>query len=301
MTKRLFMAMAVMAMAMMTACERADGEKDVTVEVDADEWKEEKKFTFTIKGDFQNPEFSGGNKVMRKAAGNQYMTADGTEMTDLWVVDVVGGEIKQMLHQVPADEAWGSPTMSLTLGTHHVMFLASRGQGAAYADGVVTWTKPLDTFYLDYEVTVVKTSNGNRAVTLNRCATKMQLAVEDAIPSGTTSVTIAPEHWFNGWNMLTGEPVTATDYSVQFAISEGMWGRAGLNLTAWSLSAADEWTTDVTVTSKAGETTNASVTIPDAPFVANRATIYRGNLYSNTEAPSVSLKAEWLANYEGVY
>lgn len=279
----------------LVACQKIDDAFDVN---GGGNFEPSKQFTFTVKGDFLNPTFS---------RANAYMTADGVEMTDLWVVDVVTvpGEsspvIKQMLHQSSTDAEWGSPKMSLTLGTHHVMFLASRGQGAAYADGVVTWTKPLDTFYLDYEVTVVKTSNGNRAVTLNRCATKMQLAVEDAIPTGTTSVTIAPEHWFSGWNMLTGEPVTATDYSVQFSISEGMWGRTGLNLTAWSLSAADEWTTDVTVTSKAGETTNASVTIPDAPFLANRATTYTGKLFSDNSASTVSLATSWLTSYEGVY
>lgn len=286
--KKLFIAF--FALATLCGCQQIPDSDDAQLGIL--DTKDTKHFTFTVKGDFLNPTFS---------RANAYMTADGVEMTDLWVVDVVGGEIKQMLHQSSTDADWGSPKMSLTLGTHHIMFLASRGQGAAYQDGVVTWTKPLDTFYLDYEVTVVKTSNGNRAVTLNRCATKMQLAVEDAIPTGTTSVTIAPEHWFNGWNMLTGEPVTATDYSVQFAISEGMWGRTGLNLTAWSLSSDDEWTTDVTITSKAGEITNASVTIPDAPFLANRATTYTGKLFSDNSASTVSLATSWLTSYEGVY
>lgn len=75
---------------------------------------ESRKFTFTVKGDFLSPEFREGGP--RKA--NAYMTADGVEMTDLWVVDVVGGDIRQSLHQVSTDADWGAPTMSLSLISH---------------------------------------------------------------------------------------------------------------------------------------------------------------------------------------
>lgn len=257
-----------------------------------------KKFTFTVKGDFCNPSFVDDSGRMTR--GNQYMTADGVEMTDLWVVDVKDGTIRQSMHQSNTDGDWGAPTMSLTLGTHHIYFLASRGQSPMYSDGVVTWSKPLDTFYLDYDVTVANTSNGNRAVTLERVATKFQVVVEDAIPNGTTAISLKPTKWSTGWNMLTASPVDGA-YTGIFALSSSQWGANGLELNMWSLSGPDEWTTDIAITSKAGDTTNAEVTITDAPLKANRVTRFSGALYSTSGSSSVTLSSSWLPMYEGVF
>lgn len=251
-----------------------------------------KKFTFTVKGDFQNPEFT---------RANQYMTADGVELTDMWVVDYKDGAIKQEMHQGKDDADWGSPSMSLTLGTHHILFLASRGTNPTYNNGVVTWSRMNDTFYLDYEVTVVKTSNGNRAVTLNRCATKFALVIEDAIAQGTTSVTISPETWFTGWNMLSGVPVASSEYVAQYDLPQSWIGSKGATLNMWGLSAGEEWQTNISIVSKAGEVTNAEALIEAAPLKANRTTKYSGSLYSNATNSSVSLNATWLTQYEGVY
>lgn len=286
-----------------------------------------KKFCFTVKGDFGNAAFVGGGDAVapvdteqdglrvgvvyeptsewgdsnRMTRANQYMTADGVELAEMWVVDYKDGAIQQSLHQTASDADWGAPTMSLTLGTHHVLFLASRGTGAAYQDGVVTWSRMNDTFYTDYEVTVAKTSNGNRAVTLNRVATKFALVIEDAIPSGTTSVTFAPETWYSGWNMLTGEAVAADGYVARYDLPSSWWGGMGSTLNMWGLSGADEWQTDVAIESRAGETVNASAVIAGAPMKANRVTRYSGKLFSNDAASSVSLATEWLTAYEGVY
>lgn len=297
--------------ALLTACYSAP-----TDEMAPDESLQQastKQFTFTIKGDFTNPEFATGNDEgiplgngtdsdnSSKAQTRAYMQADGVEMTDLWVIDYKDGEIVQMQHQQPTDTDWGAPTMTLTLGTHHVLFLASRGTEPVYADGKVTWTKPLDTFYTDYEVVVVKTSNGNRAVTLDRVATKMQLYVNDAIAPGTTSISFTPTVWYNGWDMISGTPIAATDYRVSWSMPSSTIGVAGINFTAWALSAKDEWHTDVLVQSHTASGTNAEVTIPDVPLKANRATIYRGNLYTTSSSSSVSLNSTWQQQYEGVY
>lgn len=274
-----------------------------------------KKFSFTIKGDFVNDVFAEDEEehagelglhnrytdcpMFAPSRANQYMTADGVEMTDLWVVDVVSGEIVQTLHQQPADDDWGAPQMSLTLGTHHIKFLASRGAEPTFSDGSVSWSRPLDTFFADYEVTVVKTSNGNRAVTLDRVAAKLQLFIDDAIPTGTTTFTTDAATWFCGWDMVKGEPI-ASPYSREFSVPSSWIGQEGASLTLWSLSGADEWTTNVQLTSKAGETQNASATIT-SPMKANRATVMHGNLYSANSSTSVSLNDEWLLQYEGVY
>ena len=116
--------------------------------------KSSKNFTFTVKGDF-------GAATFRRS----YLTADGKDMTDLWVFDYMDGVCVQTVHQTADDADWGAPKMSLSYGSHHVYFLASRGEGATVdADGhTITWTGPRDTFWKDYEVEVVSTSNGNRA------------------------------------------------------------------------------------------------------------------------------------------
>lgn len=265
--------------------------------------KQEKNFTFTVKADFLNPEFT---------RANTYMQADGVEMTDLWVIDAVatvpgdlssGLTIRQTIHQTPTDQDWGAPSMPLTLGTHHVLFLASRGQGAQYNNGIVTWTKPLDTFFLDYEVTVVKTSNGNRAVTLNRIATRLQLSVEDAIPSGTSTISLSPGKWYNGFNMLTAQPIQAENYSLPFSISSSQWNRTGLLLSMWGLSPSVEWTTNITINATVPDASASGSTalITDAPFLPNRTSKYTGNLFSTASASSVSLSTAWLQAYEDVY
>lgn len=253
-----------------------------------------RKFNFSVKGAF-------AQDVAPMTRANDYMIADGVEMTDLWIVDYAGGSIRQEVHQIKTDDDFGQPSLNLTLGTHHVLFLASRGAEPSYKDGVVKWSKPLDTFYCDYEVTVVKTSNGNRAVTLDRVASKLVLNIEDAMPQGTTSIRMIPSVWYDGWDMISGKPVAAADYEQTFSIPSSMPGKAGSSFSSWSLSGADEWTSDITYTSYAGDVVNASVSLNDAPFVANRATIYNGSMYSNTSAAAIQLNSSWLTSYEGVY
>ena len=68
-----------------------------------------KKFTFTVKGDFGSPTFTRG-----------YLSADGAELTNLWVFDYVDGECVQKLVQEASDENLGQPKMLLTLGSHHI-------------------------------------------------------------------------------------------------------------------------------------------------------------------------------------
>lgn len=294
----------------LTACEKVNLDEIINQggsdDVQTEQSEYVKRFTFTVKGDFTNPEFAGGEDEGSAPANgpkraNSYMTADGSEMTDLWVIDYKDGEIKQQLHQSASDEDWGKPQMSLTLGEHHVLFLASRGTEPQYQNGVVSWTKPLDTFYTDYEVTVVKTSNGNRAVTLDRVATKVMLVVEDMIPQGTTAMVMNPSLWFTGYDMLNGQPVATTEYELSLTLPSTWQGTSGKSFTAWSLSSKEEWTTTLHYTSMAGSTKNGEITIPNAPFKANRTTTYRGKFYSDITESSVTLNSEWEPEYEGVY
>ena len=157
--KRLFIM--ALAVATLTACEKEiiTEEEDETVS-DGSAIEKTKKFTFTVKGDFTDE---------WKPVTRGYLSADGKDMTDLWVMDYVGGQLVQQIHQSDnTAEDFGRPVMNLSYGTHHVYFVASRGSSPVLntTDGTITWSSVRDTFWKDYEVSVVSTSNGNRAVTL---------------------------------------------------------------------------------------------------------------------------------------
>ena len=67
-------------------------------------------------------------------------------------------------------------------------------------------SRPSDTFYKDYEVNVVSTSNGNRAVTLDRVATKLKLTVTDEVKAECAEVAVEPVAWYYGWDYVNGAP-----------------------------------------------------------------------------------------------
>ena len=310
MKKTSVMVMAALAL-LLSSCEKAvfndvvDGGGGETTA------KETKNFTFTIKGDFGGATFSEGLDVNNEqgngeqaarpfGSGNEttaYLQADGKDMTDLWVFDYVGGECVQQVHQVATDADFGKPQMSLAYGEHHVYFVASRGEGASVdADGhAITWSSVRDTFWKDYEVTVVSTSNGNRAVTLDRVVTKLKITPTDAIPAGCASIEVTPDRWYYGIDYVSGAPVSAQKKATTVTVPASYVGTTGqASVAMYSISAASEWVTNVSVQAKDGNgAVIGNAIINGAPFRANRATEYSGTLFGSGGLVDVSLAAEW--------
>ena len=227
-------------------------------------------------------------------------------MTDLWVFDFVGDDCVQSLHQTTSDEAWGQPQMSLALGTHHIYFVASRGVSPVVnaTDKTIVWSSVRDTYWKDYEVTVVNTSNGNRAVTLDRVVAKLKLTINDEIPTGTSTLTCTPASWHYGMNYTTGAPIAATsDQPITISIPSSYIGTTGqLSVSFFTVSGADEWTTNVGVAIKDGNsTTLGSAVIANAPLKRNRSTEYSGSLFSSGGAVAVSVDGDWLSPHVGTW
>ena len=286
-----------MAAAMMCGCEKelvigdeATGNPDVSVAT--------KKFTFTVKGDFGNAVFVDGTR------GVKYLSGDDNQMTDLWVFDYVGDDCVQTVHQVSTDNGWGSPSMQLTYGTHHLYFVASRGKESTINEGVIYWNKPSDTFWKDYEVTVVNTSNGNRAVTLDRITTKLKVTITDEVPANMATLTLTPTTWYLGCTITTGEPAAFSnsgDRSV--SVPASYVGTSGqLSMSVFGFSGTTEWTTSITVTAKDGDgDAISSSTISNAAFLRNRATEFSGSLFNHTESATVSVNDDWLDSVTGTF
>ena len=254
-----------------------------------------KKFTFIMKGDFSD---------QWKAVTRGYLSADGKDLTDVWVLDYMNGELVQQVHQTDnTAEDFGKPVMQLAYGEHHVYFVASRGTGATLDTdaGTIIFSRVLDTFYKDYEVDVVSTSNGNRAVTLDRVATKLRLTFTDFLPADAAVVKVSPHTWYYGLNYKTGAPCGAqTDPVTSIAIPEAQRGKTGVQVSLFGFSPSSEWTTDVTISSeKEDHTVLGSATLTAAPFKSNRMSDYSGPLFGSGGTMTLSLDSEWEPYYEG--
>ena len=294
--KRLFIM--ALAVATLTACEKEiiTEEEDATVS-DGSAIEKTKKFTFTLKGDFSND----WNPVTRG-----YLSADGKDMTDLWVMDYVGGQLVQQIHQSDnTAEDFGRPVMNLSYGTHHVYFVASRGSSPVLntTDGTITWSSVRDTFWKDYEVSVVSTSNGNRAVTLDRVVTKLMLAFTDAISNDAFSINFTPATWYYGLNYKTGEPTDATtSQTVVTTLPDSYKGQSGVVLSYFSISPSDEWTSNISLNSKDGDNhIIGQANMTSVPFVRNRQTEYSGPLFTSGGSMSLSLDGDWETSVTGTW
>ena len=267
--------LAAMAL-LMVSCQKS--------EIDAEE-SDSQKITFRVGGDWQQ-------------SFTRSLTADGKDMTDLWAFDYMDGQLVQTLHQSPSDADWGQPQMQLAYGSHHIYFVASRGTDASVNTSAsqIVWEKPSDTFWKDYEVDVVSTSNGNRAVTLDRVATKFRITITDEVPANVATMTVTPATWYYGMNYRTGEPCEAKTGAERVVNVPATYvdTTGNLSMSIFGLSSATEWTTDVAVEAK---NSNGDVigqaSLVAVPIKRNRVTDYSGPLFGAAGNMSISLNATW--------
>ena len=287
----------MLAAMLLTSCEKSlvnddEVEKNPSVSV-----ADGKRFTFTVKGDFSEE---------WKSVTRGYLQADGKDMTDLWVLDYMGDVLVQQIHQSDnTAEDFGQPSLTLAYGSHHVYFVASRGINPTLstADKTITWEKPSDTFWADYSVTVVNSSNGNRAVTLDRVVTKFKAIVNDALPVGISSISIIPATWYYALNYQTGEATGAVSgQPTVISIPQSYEGRTEVNFTIHSLSNITEWNTDISIVAKDGDqTVLGTATIADVPLKAGRITEYSGSLFSSAGSTTISLNDTWATSVTGTW
>ena len=269
----------------------------VTIRITPPDAMDSVRITFSCNGDFTMSPFPALTRALE---------ADGKQLTDLWVLDYVDGSLAQAaIHQVSTDADFGTPTLNLAVGDHHIYFVASRGQNPTLSTDAHTlsFTRVLDTFYKDLSLNVTATSSGNRAVTLERCVTKLTIVFEDAIPDGAATLNFTPASWYYVLDYLTGNPAAATaSQTITVNIPTSNIGQSGIVASIWGFSSATEWTTDVALNCKtSADAVLGQATISDAPLKRNRVTTYRGPLFSASDLTSVSLSTEWDTPIDGTW
>ena len=256
-------------------------------------------YTFALSGDFVQGED-------REFGTRASLVADDKNMTDVWVLDYMNGQLVQQVHQGDnsADD-FGSPSLNLAYGTHHIYFVVSRGQGASLDTNnhIISFTKPLDNFYKDLQLNVIATSNGQQAVTLDRISTKLKLSFTDAVAMNASTINITPHTWYYGWDYVNATPADAhTDETVVIDVPANYLGSTSSSASIFGFSGSEVWTTDVAVECRtADDDVIGSAVISNAPFKANRVTEYSGPLFGSSGAMSLSLSTVWDDSYEGVW
>lgn len=254
------------------------------------------KITFNVQGDFT----LNTNPITRA------LTADGKDMTDVWVLDYMGGVLQQQLHQVSTDADFGMPTLSLGLGTHHIYFVASRGAGATLNTDAktLTFTKVLDNFWKDYAITITGgTASGSRAVALDRIVTKLKVVFSDAIPTGAATFNVTPSVWHYGFDYTTGNPTAATaSQDIVVNIPNASIGVVGESVSIYGFSGTTEWITDIALNCKtSGGDVLGSATITSAPFIRNRVSEYTGPLFGDNGSMTLILNMDWTTSHTGTW
>lgn len=261
--------------------------KDVT-EIEAGA----KKVSFDVQGNWNSPVFTRGS-----------LSADGKEMTDLWLFDYVDGVLVQTVHQVSTDADFGTPAPTLAYGEHRIYFVASRGVSPVINGTVISWGSIRDTFWKSMAVSVGGASASAYSVALDRVVTKLRIAATDAVPDGTATVVVLPGTWYAGIDYLTGQPADMRDNEeMSVAVPDSYVGTTGLAVSFFGFSSAAEWTTPLTVSARdADNDIIGMVNVAAAPFMANRATEFSGSLFSTSGAFTITLNDEWDTPWTGTW
>ena len=230
------------------------------------------------------------------------LEADGQTLTDVWVLDFVGGELKQQLHQVSTDANFAEPTLTLAYGEHNIYFVASRGVDPVLNTTAhsLTFGKVRDTFWKSYNCTVTGSSVSNIAVTLDRVVTRMRVNITDVVDDNAATLLLKPLKWYLGLDYLSGGPTDETsDFVSSVTIPDSYKGQTGLQASIFGFSAATEWATDVNIECrKADNSVIGSASVSGVPFARNRTSVLSGNLFSHGGNVAVAIQTDWLDAFE---
>ena len=274
--KKLLMAMA--AAAILLSCEK---EETLTAKVnEPKDSLQAKTITFTF-GEISHHAMTRG-------------TLADASITDLWLFDYMGKELKQTIHQSSTDDGFGSVAVTAETGDHSFCFIASRGTGATVSGGVITWEKPSDTFWSKTTLTVTPQTATAQSVELQRVATKLKITITDEVPATLSKLTITADTWHSGINALTGEPTAAAARTSIISVPASYIGTSGQLIASIFGICVNDYTTDVSVTaSDANSQAIASVALEDVPMKKNTTTSYSGPLFNLQPTFTMTVADSW--------
>lgn len=269
------------ALMLTTSCSKQQEEETpVKMELTFEEWLPAKTLTFTFDGD------------LRENARTR-ATLQELNITDLWLFDYIGDELRQTIHKT---ESFDALTLSMDYGEHTICFVASRGSDPTVTAPTISWIKPSDTFWATVTMDVQPSTSTSQSVTLRRVATRLRISIDDEITAQMSRLEVEPTTWYYGLNVLTGEGTDARQQVRSVNIPASYVGTTGqLSASFFGLSPSEYWQTDISVKLVGSDdSVLGSVILPSARFIQNMTTVYSGGLTGTKRILSVSVDDEWM-------
>jgi len=240
--------------------------------------------------------FTFGNVLTQHAMTRADISS--LDLTDLWMFDYVGDELKQTIHQSSSDEGFGVLSASMGYGDHTLSFVASRGTTPTTDTDArtITWVKPSDTFWATATVTVSPSSASSQAVSLSRVATRLRITVNDEVPTGAAKFVITPAQWYYGIDYTTGSGIgPSANQPREVNIPSSYIGTTGqLAISIFGFVPSADWHTDITATLKASdESILGLVVLEDVTLNKNITTAYSGGILGTAKSFTLSADDVW--------
>lgn len=215
---------------------------------------------------------------------------DGQQMTDLFIYD---GSV-EIAHQTNDDASFGTVTVMLTTGEHHLHFIATRSTELSYDEGILNCTSLRPTFGKHFDMNVTGSSDQN--LNLDRLTGQVVITIEDEIPSGASQLRIQMGDYYKGINPTTFAATRSGDFDQTVNIA----GKVGLSGQTWTLNIlvpeyGVEHETTYTITATNGSGGVIGQCTGTMPCNSNTKTLLHGNLFTSTRA-MVSLVTSWNAD-----
>ena len=223
-------------------------------------------------------------------------TVSEAGMTDLWLLAYSADTLTAEMHQTKDDANFGTFSLNLKYGKYKFYAVSSRGSSAVVdtTARTISWEKVRDTFWNVDSMTVVGGSTANKTISLDRVVGRAVLQLTDVVPDGAQKVVFRPSHWYYGINYQTGAAVGDSDAEKNVDIPASYIGQQGLQVSYMSISAEDDWTTDIAIAMKgAGDAVLGSVTLSDVLMGRNKTVTMTGALLGGTRSLGVNLNDTW--------
>ena len=271
--KRIMMALS--AALLLTACGEREMTEELTVRMTPTDSTKSKTITFTF-----------GDRSDTRA------TLAELNITDLWLIDYMGDELKQTIHKT---EGFDAVSLSLDYGEHALCFVASRGSEPTVTAPTISWVKPSDTFWAALTMNVQPASSASQSVTLHRVATRLRIAITDEITSQMARLEVEPATWYYGLNVRTGEGTDVRQQMRSVAIPSSYVGTTGqVSALFFGLSPSTDWQTDIDVKMiGTDESVLGHVTLPSARFDQNLTSIYSGGIIGAGKSVTITADDTW--------